>query len=138
MFLGLREHEMRSNPCIISVKIPFDAFIIKSDKWCVGVLVGGLEEHRGGSASGRRSFAVDDADHCYGEQDSEQHGHESQIIVEEVAFQIRQEGAEEVEAGMEGHSCYQGVVVVGQIAHQEADQEGVDALNDIHVEDSKQ
>ena len=87
---------MRSNPCIISVKIPFDAFIIKSDKWCVGVLVGGLEEHRGGSASGRRSFAVDDADHCYGEQDSEQHGQESQIIVEELAFQIRQEGAEEV------------------------------------------
>jgi len=24
----LREHEMRSNPYIISVKIPFDAFII--------------------------------------------------------------------------------------------------------------
>ena len=28
MFLGLREHEMRSNPYIISVKILFDAFII--------------------------------------------------------------------------------------------------------------
>ena len=24
MILGLREHEMRSNPCIIGVKIPFD------------------------------------------------------------------------------------------------------------------
>lgn len=97
-----------------------------------------MEEYRGGSASGRRSLAVDDADHCYSEQDSEQHGQESQIVVEELAFQIRQEGAEEVEAGMEDHSCYQGVIVVGQIAHQESDQEGVDALNDIHVEDSKQ
>ena len=28
MFLGLREHEMRSNPCIIGVKIPFDPNII--------------------------------------------------------------------------------------------------------------
>ena len=28
MFLGLREHEMRSNPCIIGGKIPFDPNII--------------------------------------------------------------------------------------------------------------
>ena len=28
MFFGLREHEMRSNPCIIGVKIPFDPGII--------------------------------------------------------------------------------------------------------------
>lgn len=28
MILGLREHEMRSNPCIIGVKIPFDSNII--------------------------------------------------------------------------------------------------------------
>ena len=32
MFLGLREHEMRSNPCIIEVKIPFDPNIMK---WAV-------------------------------------------------------------------------------------------------------
>ena len=28
MFSGLREHEMRSNPCIIGGKIPFDPNII--------------------------------------------------------------------------------------------------------------
>ena len=28
MFLGLREHEMRSNPYIIGVKIPFDPNIL--------------------------------------------------------------------------------------------------------------
>lgn len=28
MFLGLREHKVRSNPCIIGVKITFDPNII--------------------------------------------------------------------------------------------------------------
>ena len=31
MFSGLREHEMRSNPCIIEVKIPFDPNIMNME-----------------------------------------------------------------------------------------------------------